>query len=189
MKKGNQSKIKYIVLTAFIIVFIIFTVIEGNLLEKVREISISNTIKKSIDNATENPGEELYEVIKVVDGDTIQIMFNGKKERLRLIGIDTPESVHSDESKNTEEGRIASEYVKTFLEGKYVTLEFDVEERDQYDRLLAYVYLDGEMVNKKIIRDGYASLETVPPNVKYVDEFTTLLKEAKDAKRGLWANQ
>ncbi len=188
MKKQNQSKIKYVVLTAFIIVFIIFTVIEGNLLEKIREIAINNNIK-AVESVSENPGEEQYEVIKVVDGDTIQIMYNGKKERLRLIGIDTPESVHSDETKNTEEGRIASEYVKSFLEGKYVTLEFDVEERDQYDRLLAYVYLDGEMVNKKIIRDGYASLETVPPNVKYVDEFTALLKEAKEAKRGLWANQ
>ena len=160
-----------------------------NFAENKNEVKIEeNTV--IIDSKTEeNPSDELYEVIKVVDGDTIQIRFNGKKERLRLIGIDTPESVHSDETKNTENGKLASEYTKQLLTGKFVKLEFDVEERDQYGRLLAYVYLDGEMINKKLIKDGYAQLETVPPNVKYVEEFTALLKEAKDAKRGLWGRE
>ena len=152
---------------------------------------IENIVNEEKETASikENPSEELYEVIKVVDGDTIQIMFDGKKERLRLIGIDTPESVHPDETKNTENGVLASEYTKSLLNGKKVSLEFDVEQRDQYGRLLAYVYLDGEMINKKLIKDGYAQLETVPPNVKYVEEFTALLKEAKEAKRGLWGRE
>ena len=97
--------------------------------------------------------------------------------------------MHPDETKNTENGKKASEYTKNLLEGKSVSLEFDVEERDQYGRLLAYVYLDGEMINKKLLADGYAQLETVPPNVKYVDEFTKILKEAKESKRGLWADE
>ena len=189
---------KKIVQLILMVIFIMISVIMGftlkdNILtgnevenETHNEDKIANIITQEDEKPVENPSEELYEIIKVVDGDTIQIRFNGKKERLRLIGIDTPESVHPDETKNTENGELASEYTKSLLTGKSVNLEFDVEERDQYGRLLAYVYLDGEMINKKLIRDGYAQLETVPPNVKYVEEFTALLKEAKEAKRGLW---
>ena len=189
---------KKIVQLILMVIFIMISVIMGftlkdNILtgnevenETQNEDKIANIITHEDEKPVENPSEELYEIKKVVDGDTIQIRFNGKKERLRLIGIDTPESVHPDETKNTENGELASEYTKSLLTGKSVNLEFDVEERDQYGRLLAYVYLDGEMINKKLIRDGYAQLETVPPNVKYVEEFTALLKEAKEAKRGLW---
>lgn len=184
--KNNKSKIiELIIIIIFITASVIWGAIENKNKEK-NDVAQNATVQDN--RATEKPSEELYEVIKVVDGDTIQIMFNGKKERLRLIGIDTPESVHPDETKNTENGKKASEYAKSLLEGKKVSLEFDVEETDQYGRLLAYVYLDGEMVNKKLIRDGYANLETVPPNVKYADEFVALLKEAKEEKRGLWGN-
>lgn len=75
-------------------------------------------------------------VISVVDGDTIKIIVNGKEEKLRLIGIDTPESVHLDKKKNTKEGKIASEYTKSRLEGRDIKVEFDVQERDKYGRLL-----------------------------------------------------
>lgn len=185
--KNNKSK------TIELIVFIIVigaSVAWGAIENKNKNTNkTTENIVKQEEKIAENPSKELYEVLKVVDGDTIQIKFNGKKERLRLIGIDTPESVHPDEAKNTENGKIASDYAKTLLEGKSITLEFDVEERDQYGRLLAYVYVDGEMINKKLIKDGYAQLETVPPNVKYVEEFTALLKEAKEAKRGLWGKE
>ena len=173
----KQKKIKIIVSTIIMILALVFGI-------KVAEL-VENPFAEEIKIA-ENSSEKLYEVLKVVDGDTIQIEFNGKKERVRLIGIDTPESVHPDETKNTENGKKASEYTKLLLEGKSVSLEFDVEERDKYGRLLAYVYLDKEMINKKLLADGYAQLETVPPNVKYVDEFTTVLEEAKKEKRGLW---
>ena len=69
-----------------------------------------------------------------------------------------------------------------------VTLEFDVEKTDKYNRLLAYVYLeDGTMLNKKLLEEGYAKLATYPPNVKYVDEFKAIQKEAREENRGFWA--
>ena len=129
---------------------------------------------------------QLYEVVRVVDGDTIVVKYNGVDEKVRLIGIDTPESVHSDESKNTKEGVMVSDYTKKMLTDKKVGLEFDVSKRDKYGRLLAYVYLDGEMYNKILLKEGYARVATYPPNVKYVDEFVKLQKEARENNKGLW---
>lgn len=129
-----------------------------------------------------------YKVLKVVDGDTIVIDFDGVEEKVRLIGVDTPESVHPDDSKNLKEGVIASRYTKAMLEDKEVSLEFDVEERDQYGRLLAYVYIDGVMYNKTLLKEGYAKIATFPPNVSYVNDFKLLQKEARENKKGLWAD-
>lgn len=125
-------------------------------------------------------------VTRVVDGDTIVVDFNGKEERVRLIGVDTPESVHPDATKNVEYGKVASEFTKSKLEGKEVKLEIDIQERDRYGRLLAYVYLDGKMFNKTLLEEGYAQIATYPPNVKYVDVFTELEKIARDNDKGLW---
>lgn len=127
------------------------------------------------------------EVIRVVDGDTIVVKYNGNEERIRLIGVDTPESVHPNENKNTQEGVKISDYTKERLTGKIVELELDVEERDKYGRILAYVYIDGEMYNKELLELGYAKLATYPPNVKYVEEFTKIQKEARKNKVGLWS--
>lgn len=128
----------------------------------------------------------LYEVVRVVDGDTFVVNYNGENEKVRLIGVDTPESVHPDEEKNTEFGDTVSSYSKEMLTGKQVKLEFDVDERDQYGRLLAYVYIDGQMYNKLLLQKGYAKLATYPPNVKYVDDFKALQAEARENKVGLW---
>lgn len=128
-----------------------------------------------------------YKVTRVVDGDTIKVTFNGKEESVRLIGIDTPESVHPDASKNIVEGKTASAYTKEKLEGKVVELEFDAQERDQYGRLLAYVWIDGVMFNKTLLSEGYAQVSTYPPNVKYVDEFTKLQGQARNNNKGFWA--
>ncbi len=135
-------------------------------------------------------------VKRVVDGDTLQLE-NG--ERVRLIGIDTPEMHFSDklnrDSKRTKQdrstiqrlGRQAYEFTRDLVEGKRVALEFDVEKYDKYKRILAYVFLkDGTFVNAKIVEDGYASLMTYPPNVKYADLFQKLYKEARENRRGLW---
>lgn len=127
-----------------------------------------------------------YKVIRVVDGDTIIVDFNGKEERVRMIGIDTPESVHPDAEKNVEEGKISSNFTKEKLESKEVALEFDVQDRDQYGRLLAYVWIGGEMFNKTLLQEGYAQTSTFPPNVKYVGEFTELERIAREANKGLW---
>ncbi len=124
-----------------------------------------------------------YKVIRVVDGDTFVIDYNGAQEKVRLIGVDTPESVHPDASKNTAAGVTASEYTKFLLTGKSVTLEFDVQERDKYGRLLAYVFVDGYMLNKKLLQEGYAVIATYPPNVKYLDDFKAIagVKNTSDA--------
>jgi len=139
--------------------------------------------------------DDIY-VKRVIDGDTI-LLETG--ERVRLIGIDTPEMHESDklyrDSRRTNQdiqtikalGRRAWEFTKNLVEGKRVRLEFDVEKNDKYGRLLAYVYLkDGTFVNAEIIKQGYGSLMTIPPNVKYADLFVKLFQEARLNKRGLW---
>lgn len=135
-------------------------------------------------------------VARVIDGDTIQLEDG---ERARLIGIDTPEMHESgkldrDASRSQQSkelimkmGRRAYEFTKNLVEGKRVRLELDVEDRDIYKRLLAYVYLqDGTFVNAEIIKQGYASLMTIPPNVKYSELFLKLYREARENRRGLW---
>jgi len=136
-------------------------------------------------------------VKRAVDGDTL-VLATG--ERVRLIGIDTPEmhessKLHRDSKKTNQDvktiiklGTRAYEFTKKLVEGKRVNLEFDVEKQDQYHRLLAYVYLkDGTFVNAEIVRQGYASIMTISPNVKYADLFLKLSQEARENKRGLWA--
>ena len=147
---------------------------------------INNTSIADNNADTSSISTKLYKVIRVVDGDTIVIDYNGTEEKVRLIGVDTPESVHPDEEKNTEFGEKASEFSKNYLENKEITLEFDVQERDQYGRLLAYVYLDNVMYNKTLLQEGYAKIATYPPNVKYVDDFTAIQEEARNNKKGLW---
>lgn len=158
-------------------------------LDKLEFIDIKNyelnENEQTIDSTTLDESDS-YDVIRVVDGDTFVIEYEGKQEKVRLIGIDTPESVHPDKEKNTEFGNEVSNYSKKMLVGKEVLLEFDVEKRDKYGRLLAYVYLDGQMYNKILLEKGYAKIATYPPNVKYVEDFTKLQKEARENKQGLW---
>ncbi|OGX26192.1 MAG: hypothetical protein A2Y03_06615 [Omnitrophica WOR_2 bacterium GWF2_38_59] len=165
--------------------------------------------------------KELYRVERVIDGDTL-LLTSG--ERVRLIGIDTPESKPNDKAKRdatregkdietiTKMGKEAAEFVKALIKpGDEVRIEFDVQDRDKYGRLLAYVYKliclndcqiyfvkdeyskldDGwyEFINATIIKEGYASPMTIPPNVKYADLFKELYKEARENNRGLWREE
>jgi len=135
-------------------------------------------------------------VKRVVDGDTIEVVLGGKKEKVRLIGVNTPETHHP--SKPVEEyGPEAEEFTRAQLEGKTVYLEFDVAERDQYGRILAYVWVEkpqseaageirAKMFNARLLAEGYAQVMTVPPNVKYAEVFAELQAEAREAGRGLW---
>lgn len=124
-------------------------------------------------------------VVRVVDGDTIEVSINGTAEKVRLIGVDTPETVHPTIGEEPY-GREASNFTKKMLTDKEIKLEFDVEERDRYGRLLAYVWLDEELFNEVLLKEGYAQLATYPPNVKYVERFKAAQKEAREAGRGLW---
>ena len=124
----------------------------------------------------------------MTDGDTFKIDYNGEEKKVRLIGIDTPESVSPNKKKNNNYGEEASNYTKQILEGKNIYLEFDVQETDKYGRLLAYVYLeDGTMYNKELLEKGYAQVVTYPPNVKYVEEFEAIQKKARENNVGFWA--
>ena len=134
-------------------------------------------------------------VVRVVDGDTIEvIMYEGQKEKVRLIGVDTPETKHPTKGVQPY-GVEASNFTKEQLEGKDVWLEFDVQERDRYQRLLAYVWTEElhrgkireRMFNARLLLEGYAQLATFPPNVRYVENFRTYQTEAREASRGLWA--
>ena len=125
-------------------------------------------------------------VVEIVDGDTIKIDYHGKIEKLRMIGIDTPESVHPNKKKNTRQGKTASNFTKQELLNKKIEVEFDVQKRDKYGRLLGYVYVDGKMYNKTLLEEGYARLATYPPNVRYVDDFKEIQKQAQQNKKGFW---
>ena len=128
-------------------------------------------------------------VRRVVDGDTVDITpaVEGR-DRVRLIGVDTPERRDPDcgEQPYADE---ASEFTEAELEGEEVELEFDQERTDRNNRLLAYVYPrdEEEMFNETLLREGYAQVATFPPNVKYVDRFLTAQEEARTAGQGLWS--
>lgn len=126
-------------------------------------------------------------VTRVVDGDTVEVtMPNGQTEDVRLIGVDTPETVHPTKGEQPY-GREASNFTKEHLAGQTVFLETDVEERDRYGRLLAYVYLpNGVMYNAVLVDEGYAQMATFPPNVRYVEVFKALQTAAREGNRGLW---
>jgi micrococcal nuclease len=130
-----------------------------------------------------------YYASRVIDGDTIELSHG---EKVRYIGIDTPEIRERQGSKWLYRPMPYAEEAKDFnrrlVEGKPVRLEFDVQKRDRYNRLLAYVYAGDKMVNLEMVKEGYAMIYTYPPNVKYVDEFLEAQREARENKRGLWSD-
>ncbi|MBO6090546.1 MAG: thermonuclease family protein [Lachnospiraceae bacterium] len=128
---------------------------------------------------------EPVQVIRIIDGDTIEVSGD---ITVRMIGIDTPESVHPDESRNTKYGKIASEYTEMLLKGKSVQLEYDTQAADSYGRTLAYVYADGQMINEILLRNGIARAMVIPPNTKYADHFCELEQEARENNIGFWAD-
>jgi endonuclease YncB( thermonuclease family) len=143
---------------------------EGN----TRTITISSAVKKEIT------------VKSVTDGDTITATIDGKEEKIRFIGVDTPETVHPTKAVQ-QYGLEASNFTKTQLTDKKVILEFDTSERDQYGRILGYIYLeDGTFFNAKLVAEGYAKVATFPPNVRWVELFKTLQTDADNSDRGLW---
>lgn len=131
-----------------------------------------------------------HQVVKVVDGDTIDVLYMGKKERIRLLCVDTPESVHPDQSRNTEMGRKASAYTKSRLTGKSVDLEFESKLRGKYGRLLAYVILDGKNFNVELVREGWSPYYTKYGTSEHHHvEFQQAQKYAKAQGGNVWAAQ
>lgn len=184
--RGNYYKfmrIKGIIFSIFTIVFFIFTVIylsnnSKNLGIKIPSIKITpvKLISKPI---SEN---KLHKVIRVVDGDTIEIETG---EIVRYIGMNTPETV--DPRKTVEcFGKEASNKNKDLVEGKEVRLVKDVSDKDKYGRLLRYVYVGDIFINLELVKQGYAQVSTFPPDVKYKDEFLKAQREAREKNLGLW---
>src|SRR5215211_2920432 len=125
-------------------------------------------------------------VSRVVDGDTVDISpAVDNIDEVRLIGVDTPET--KDPSEGIEPyGPEASAFATDELAGQSVDLEFDVEREDQYDRLLAYVYVGGEMFNEVLLEEGYAQAYPYPPNTRYEGRFAAAQEEARAAGLGIW---
>jgi endonuclease YncB( thermonuclease family) len=128
-------------------------------------------------------------VQRVTDGDTFVATVKGRRERVRVIGVDTPESV--DPNRPDEPyGEEASDFAKHYLNGATVRLAGDAEPRDRYGRMLAYVWLrDGTFWNALLAAEGYAQQLTIPPNVTYAPLFRRLVAEARRSDRGLWAEE
>ena len=125
-------------------------------------------------------------VRKIVDGDTVDVSGG---ERVRLIGIDTPETKALDRPVGCF-GKEASRFMAELLPlGTEVRLVGDTEQRDRFGRLLAYVYrlADGLFVNAELLRRGYAQLLTIPPNIAHTDDFTAIARQAREGSQGLWA--
>ena len=125
-------------------------------------------------------------VARVTDGDTITVRLeSGRLETVRLIGIDTPETRHPALPVQCF-GREASARTRELALDKPTELELDVQQRDRYRRLLAYVWIDGEMLNWGLAAEGYAMALTIPPNVRYADYFRSAAAAAREQGLGLW---
>lgn len=129
-----------------------------------------------------------YTVTKVIDGDTFWID-NGFENplKIRLTGINAPEARNSHHKVKSFYGKESYLYLKRMIEGKKVRLEYDIGRYDRYKRTLAYVYLpDDTFVNAELVKNGYASIMTIQPNVKYQELFSRLERKARNKEKGLW---
>ncbi len=147
-----------------------------------------NIIKPAAKVAEQNqPG--LYKVIEFVDGDTIAVEMDGTKEKVRLIGVDTPET-HDPRKAVQCFGQAAADFTKRTIGSNRVRLEADQQNtnRDRYSRLLRYVYLpEGTLLNAELIKQGYGFAYTHFPFTK-LDEFRAYEKTARESNKGLWGN-
>jgi micrococcal nuclease len=145
--------------------------------------------KDNVEETTEADNKNLIaaEVVRVVDGDTIKVTFNNREETLRLLLVDTPETVHPNKPVQPF-GEDASNFAKEILNGKDVGLEIDVSERDKYGRLLVYLWVNGKMFNEMLLEKGLARVAYIyEPNVKYVDQFRAIQRKAQEEGLGIWS--
>jgi micrococcal nuclease len=140
------------------------------------------------DRVDRSAGALTGRVVKVVDGDTIHVQLAATRETVRYIGVDTPETKHPTKGVQCF-GHRASAFNAGLVAGERVRLVRDVEQRDRYGRLLAYVYRvrDGLFVNAELARLGYAQPLTIPPDVRHADRFAALARNAREQGRGLWS--
>ncbi len=179
MRNILQNRLLPLILTAFIIVMISGCIFYP---EKVAADLVLTRVR----------------VTRIVDGDTIYVRFSsGLEEKVRLIGVDAPEINHPTKGEEPF-GVESTEYAYNMLDNIVAWVEFDEGERDQYGRMLAYLWLEkpeaaseaeirAKMFNARLLLDGYARQVIFQPNVKYVEYFSVFVNEARREKRGLWA--
>jgi micrococcal nuclease len=161
---------------------VFFSVIVGKAIEfEIKKVKLPVKLT-SVSSYISPVIRQKVKVVRVVDGDTVEIE-GGQK--VRYIGMDTPETVDPRKAVQCF-GKEASTENQSLVEGKEVELEKDVSETDKYGRLLRYVWLDGTMINEKLVLEGYARLDTVPPDVKYSQKFINAEGMAKANNLGLW---
>ncbi len=182
MKTGK----KIFVLGMGIFLLVLSSFILGRVSKPSAPTSTPTPSPTSLPSLTETPIPSsisgTFKVTRAVDGDTIEIEGG---EKVRYIGIDTPETV--DPRKPVQcFGIEASKKNKELVEGKTVRLEKDITDRDKYSRLLRYVWVDDLFVNLELVKQGFATSYTYPPDIKYQEEFLAAEREARENKFGLW---
>ncbi|SDD47806.1 micrococcal nuclease [Paenibacillus sp. CF095] len=212
--KGSKQTLTY-VLGAFAGVFLIFFLgsLSSETASKTEPIAVVDTKEDSSSNAeTKSKTADVIEtpqssdskgkqtqgtqnndnrfpatLVEVTDGDTLKVTVEGKEEKVRLLLIDTPESVHP-EKEEQPFAKDASNFVKKQVAKGNMELELDVSERDKYGRLLAYVWIDNKMLNEQLLEYGLARVAYIyPPNTKYVDQFEEIQKQARVKAKGIWS--
>ena len=185
----NSVKLWQLYILPFIAVFILLSL--ETLSIKIGGFISFDELAKSSTSVVKIDPESLQKalVVKVIDGDTIEIETG---ERVRFIGVDTPETVHPKKSIQCY-GREASNKMKSLLSNKWIYLEKDVSETYRYGRLLRYIYLpnpdnptEAIFIDEYLIENGYGKVITYPPDVKYHDELLIAQKNAQAENRGLW---
>ena len=175
-KNTSRKKSSLIFGLATIVFFILTMVTAPQSPPKTKEAIITPTPVPTVDD------KQTVKVVKVIDGDTIEIK-GGQK--VRYIGIDTPETVDLRKSVQCF-GQEASDKNKELVEGKEVELEKDVSETDKYGRLLRYVWIGDLLINEVLVQEGYAQSSSYPPDVKYQERFREAERVAREEEKGLW---
>lgn len=192
MKKGKIStNLLYIPLLLLIVLCFLVTIKTFDANKYVEEFksqipTVSYATGEEKNNSDSNITVEAVTLVRVVDGDTLIVNTPSEENvRVRLIGVDTPESVNPDETKNTPEGKVASDFTKSFLKaGETYYLEYDKDREDDYGRTLAYLwltdcsdaaiteqYIKENMFNAILLDKGFAKTMRIEPNTKYANDF------------------
>ena len=200
MKRQRVTRIIVILILIAVGVIVPEQLVNQNTKTNTNTEQVTNEL---IDSVEEESNLDAVKFIRTVDGDTIIVEdASGEQKRVRMIGIDTPESVAQEEERNNEYGVMASDYTKKLLENTdKLYLEYDIDSDDQYDRILAYVWLEdvkdtfdeenikNSMVNAIIVENGYGIAKTYHPTVAHDEFFHELMADADENNTGLWQYQ
>ena len=149
----------------------------------------ANTEKESVIQEENNDYKRVeVELVEPIDGDTIAVKYNGNRESIRFLLVDTPETSHPRLGKQPF-GQEAKDFTRNLVENaRKLELEFDIgPQRDKYGRLLAYVYVDGKMIQEELLKNGLARVAYIyPPNTRYVDPFNAIQKVVQQQGIGIW---